>query len=151
MIKVRKATIDDLDTIVRFNINLAKETENKVLNEKTVTNGVEYLLEHSNYGIYHVALIDEQIVGQVMYTYEWSDWRCGVFLWIQSVYVHRDFRQRGVFKELYSCVKSICDSDKHCCGIRLYAENDNNTAQATYQSLGMDKCHYSMFEYIKNL
>ncbi len=147
--EIRKAQINDLNAIAQFNINLASETEDKILDKDTITKGVEFLLKNNQYGVYYVALEDDKIIGQLMYTYEWSDWRNGLFLWIQSVYVDKEYRRKGVFSSLYKTVKNICDSDDNICGIRLYAEKANNSAQDTYINLGMLKCHYDMFEYEK--
>jgi len=82
-----------------------------------------------------------------MHTYEWSDWRNGMFLWVQSVYVDENNRRKGIFKELYNHVKQICDNDKGIAGIRLYVEKENFNAKATYKSLGMCECNYHMYEY----
>ncbi|ONI47496.1 GNAT family N-acetyltransferase [Candidatus Epulonipiscium fishelsonii] len=149
MINIRKATIDDLEYIVNFNSLLAHETEDKELDKKVLTKGVKYLLENEQYGIYHVAEKENKVIGQVMYTFEWSDWRNGLFLWIQSVYVDKNYRQQGVFTSLYNQVKSICDKNDNIVGIRLYAEKENDIAQKVYTKLGMNKCHYDMFEYEK--
>ena len=83
------------------------------------------------------------------YTYEWSDWRNGTFIWVQSVYVNKEYRGKGVFKALYNKVKEICDSNNEYVGIRLYVEKENYTAQKTYRSLGMEECNYFMYEYEK--
>ncbi|OON99025.1 MAG: GNAT family N-acetyltransferase [Epulopiscium sp. Nele67-Bin004] len=146
---IRQANLTDLETIAKFNIQLAQETEDKVLDKQTITNGVKYLLENPQYGVYYVAVENEQVVGQVMYTFEWSDWRNGLFLWIQSVYVDKEYRNKGVFKSLYNTIKNICDTDDNIVGIRLYAEQENDVAQQAYKNLGMNKCHYDMFEYEK--
>ena len=103
--KIRKATIEDVNIIAKYNYNLALETEEKVLNMDTVTKGVEAILRDSTKGIYHVCEIEGQVVGQIMYTFEWSDWRNGTFLWIQSVYVDKKFRGKGIFKNLYKYIK----------------------------------------------
>ena len=84
-----------------------------------------------------------------MYTYEWSDWRNGTFIWVQSVYVNKEYRGKGVFKALYNKVKEICDSNNEYVGIRLYVEKENYTAKKTYRSLGMEECNYFMYEYEK--
>ena len=84
-----------------------------------------------------------------MHTYEWSDWRNKTFLWVQSVYVDKEYRQKGVFKSLYNYVKSFCDNDDSIAGIRLYVEKQNKNAQSTYKSLGMTECEYDMYEYEK--
>ncbi len=151
MITIRKAVPEDLNTIVNFNISMAKETENKILDYDTVIKGVKFLLHNDKYGIYYIAedVDSDTIIGQVMYTYEWSDWRNGLFLWIQSVYVEPSHRGQGIFTSLYSRIKSICDSSTDICGIRLYAEHNNDKAKQTYLKLGLNNSHYDMFEYEK--
>ena len=48
-------------------------------------------------GFYLIAEIGKVSAGQLMITYEWSDWRNGLFLWIQSVYVEPKFRNKKFF------------------------------------------------------
>lgn len=151
LVKIRKAKIEDLETIAKFNYNLAKQTEDKELDLGILTKGVEALLSDLSKGQYYVYEIDEKVVGQIMYTYEWSDWRNGTFLWVQSVYVDEEYRRKGIFKELYNYVKEICDNDKEIVGIRLYVEKENFNAKATYKALGMCECNYHMYEYEVNM
>lgn len=146
---IRKAVIGDLETIVKFNYNLAKETEGKELILDIVTKGVKSILEDASKGQYYVYEIDNKVAGQIMYTYEWSDWRNGMFLWIQSVYVDDGYRRQGIYKKLYNHVKNICDNDDEMIGIRLYVEKENLNAKTTYKSLGMQECNYHMYEYEK--
>ena len=146
-IKIRKAKIEDLETIVKFNYNLANETEDKELDLEILTKGVRAILNDSAKGQYYVYVIDNKVVGQIMHTYEWSDWRNGMLLWVQSVYVDSEYRRKGIYKELYNYVKNICDKDDGIAGIRLYVEKENFNAKATYKSLGMQECNYHMYEY----
>ncbi len=146
---IREGNLNDVDIIAQYNYNLAKETEDKELDLEVVKSGVKRLIEDSSKGKYYVYTIDDEVVGQIMHTYEWSDWRDGTFLWIQSVYVHKDYRNKGVFKSLYNYVKEKCDTDKDIVGIRLYVEKENNTAKSTYKALGMDECEYFIYEYEK--
>lgn len=148
--KIRKARIEDLETIVKFNYNLAKETEDKELDLEILTKGVQAILSDSSKGQYYVYVIDNKVVGQIMHTYEWSDWRNGTFLWVQSVYVDANYRRKGIFQKLYNHVKQICDNDEGTVGIRLYVEKENSNAKATYKSLGMQECNYHMYEYEVN-
>ncbi|MFY9534067.1 GNAT family N-acetyltransferase [Clostridium sp.] len=146
---IRKAKLEDLDVIVEYNYNLAYETEDKELDKAILTKGVKKIIEDENKGVYHVCEIDGKVVGQIMYTYEWSDWRNGTFIWVQSVYVDKEHRGKGAFKALYNKIKEICDSSNEYVGIRLYVEKENYTAQKTYRSLGMEECNYFMYEYEK--
>jgi len=146
---IRKAKIEDLETIVKFNYNLAKETEDKELDLEILTKGVESMLSDKSKGQYYVYTINDKVVGQIMHTYEWSDWRNGMLLWVQSVYVDSEYRRKGIYKELYNYVKNLCDEDDGIAGIRLYVEKENFNAKATYKSLGMQECNYHMYEYEK--
>ena len=137
---IRKAELNDLERIVEFNYNLAFETEDKLLDKNILYKGVKALLEDKSKGVYHVCEVNGEVVGQIMYTYEWSDWRNGLFIWVQSVYVDKEYRGKGVFKGLYNHVKEMCDKDENICGI---------SAQKTYESLGMERCNYYMYEYEK--
>lgn len=147
--RIRKANIDDFEIIAKFNYNLAKETEDKELNLDIVTKGVKAILDDPAKGQYYVYEINNKVVGQIMHTYEWSDWRNGMFLWVQSVYVDAEYRRNGIFKELYAYVKNTCDKNEELAGIRLYVEKENHNAKATYKSLGMSECNYHMYEYEK--
>jgi ribosomal protein S18 acetylase RimI-like enzyme len=82
----------------------------------------------------------------MMITYEWSDWRNGLFWWIQSVYVEPRFRSQGVFKALYRHVEHLARTTPGVCGLRLYVENSNSQAQEIYQRLGLQRTAYQMFE-----
>lgn len=145
--KIRQAALDDLETIIKFNYNLAKQTEDKELDMEILAKGVKAILRDSSKGQYYVCEIDNKVVGQIMYTYEWSDWRNGTFLWVQSVYVDEQHRRKGIFKALYNHVKQICDNNECTVGIRLYVEKENFNAKTTYKSLGMCECNYHMYEY----
>ena len=146
---IRKALNKDIDVIARYNYNLAYETENKILDMNILTRGVEAIIKDENKGIYHVCEINGEVVGQIMYTYEWSDWRNGTFLWIQSAYVNKEFRGMGVFKALYKFIRDIADNDNNICGIRLYVEKENTIAKKTYKNIGMKECNYYIYEYDK--
>ena len=146
---IRKSLNKDIDVIARYNYNLAYETENKILDMNILTKGVEAIIKDENKGIYHVCEINGEVVGQIMYTFEWSDWRNGTFLWIQSAYVNKEFRGMGVFKALYKFIRDIADNDNNICGIRLYVEKENTIAKKTYKNIGMKECNYYIYEYDK--
>ena len=136
-LRIRDATPHDAPTIIAFNRRLATETENKTLDHDVVSLGVRRALDSPQYCRYFLAERDGRIVGQTMVTYEWSDWRNGVFWWIQSVYVVEDERGRGVFRSLYEHVQTTARALPDVCGLRLYVEEHNTAAIATYRRLGM--------------
>lgn len=145
-IHLRKAIPTDAATITRFNIAMALETENKRLDESIATRGVELALLRPDYALYFLAEADGRVVGQCMITYEWSDWRAGLFWWIQSVYVEPDFRGRGIFKAIYDEVQRHARASGNCCGIRLYVEEHNTPAISTYRKLGMQPSGHVVYE-----
>ena len=146
MISIRYATKRDTNSIASFNSTMAMETEDKLLNAETVQKGVENAFENNKKGFYLIAESDGTQVGQLMITKEWSDWRNGDFWWIQSVYVHPDFRGKGIYKQLYDKVKKLAQSNGRVCGIRLYVEKENITAQKVYSKLGMIETDYLLYE-----
>ena len=142
----RPATASDIDIIVEFNAAMAKETENLELDRERLQKGTEALIADSSNGIYYVAEADGKVVGQLMITYEWSDWRNGTFWWIQSVYVQPEYRERGIFRSLYRYVESIARNRGVVCGLRLYVDQSNKRAQQTYEALGMKHSHYQIMD-----
>ncbi len=116
---VREATIDDVGTIVAFNRALALETENKELDPAILTRGVEQALSQPALCRYFIAELGAEVVGQTMITYEWSDWRNGVFWWIQSVYVRESQRGSGVFRTLHEFISTLARAAPNVCGLRL--------------------------------
>lgn len=147
-ITVRKASIKDAASIGQFNINMAWETEAKELDKETIIAGVKSLLQKPEYGFYMVAEMDGEIVACLMITHEWSDWRNGLFWWIQSVYVVSEYRRCGIYRAMYETVLELAKNHPDVCGCRLYVERENVIAQKTYEALGMDETHYKMYEEI---
>jgi GNAT superfamily N-acetyltransferase len=97
-------------------------------------------------GCYWIAEQAGKIIGRIMVTYEWSDWRNDAIWWIQSVYVDSNHRRQGVFSTLYRHVESLAREDKSVCGLRLYVERENRNAQATYAALGMSDAGYEVMQ-----
>jgi ribosomal protein S18 acetylase RimI-like enzyme len=144
---IRNALLKDLTKIVEFNLRMAKETENKNLDASAVHKGVRALINDPHKGFYLVAeKPDEGIVGQLMVTFEWSDWRNKWFWWIQSVYIQQKYRNQKVFSDLYNYLKELAMNSNNVYGIRLYVEKDNLSAKLAYTSLGLIKTSYEMFE-----
>lgn len=146
---IRVAEPADALTIIDFNRRMARETENKDLPLEIITNGVNAVFADVQKGFYVVAetIENKEIVGSLLITFEWSDWRNAWFWWIQSVYVRADFRGRGVYRTLYEWVEIKSQAEK-VCGIRLYVERENSVAQKVYQRLGMNETVYQMYEAI---
>ena len=144
--RVRPATPADLDVLVDFNAAMALETEDRRLDPDRLRAGVSTALSDPARGAYRVAERDGRVVGALLLTREWSDWRNGWFWWIQSVYVAPDARGRGVYRALHESVLAEARADGKVCGVRLYVEQDNRAAQATYAAVGMRRARYAVYE-----
>jgi GNAT superfamily N-acetyltransferase len=145
-IEIRVATSADAEFLVRGNAEMALETEHLSLDFDRLRDGVHAVLDNPARGVYYVAAAGARRAGMMMITYEWSDWRNGFFWWIQSVFVEPEFRSQGVFKAIYRHVENLARTTAGVAGLRLYVENSNNRAQNTYQSVGMKRTAYQMFE-----
>jgi GNAT superfamily N-acetyltransferase len=145
-ITIRRAGKGDARTVAGFNVAMARETEARVLPQETALAGVLGLLSHPEYGFYLLAEAEGVVLGCLMVTFEWSDWRNGLFWWVQSVYVHPEHRRRGVYRRLYGYLREAALGQAGVCGLRLYVERDNAAACRTYEALGMKEAHYRMFE-----
>ena len=143
---IRIAAAEDAGSLVRFNQAMALETEGKELSFDTISNGVASVFSDDKKGFYVVAEQNEIIVGGLMVTYEWSDWRNKWFWWIQSVYILPEGRGQKLYSRMYEFVKQKAADAGNVCGFRLYVENDNYHAQQVYEKLGMESSHYLMYE-----
>lgn len=158
MIEVRPASPDDALTLTAFQVAMAKETEDLALPPDVVARGVAAVLADPNKGRYFVATsplattlspsgerCNRRLLGNLLVTPEWSDWRAGTWWWIQSVYVIPAARGRGVFRALYEHVRRQVEADPGLLGLRLYVDRGNRGAQAVYERLGMSRDHYDLF------
>jgi len=143
---IRRATLADADTIAAFNSAMAEETEGQPLPPATVAAGVRHLLSDPSLGVYYLAARDGSPVGQLLITYEFSDWRNGVFWWIQSVYVTPAARRTGVYRALHEHVAREARAAGNVCGLRLYTDRNNVVAQEVYRRLGLTPARYVMYE-----
>jgi len=143
---IRRAEPNDAQTIAELNIAMARETESRQLCPVTITEGVRAVFGNPGYGFYVVAESKGEVVGCLLITFEWSDWRCGLFWWIQSLYVRPRFRRRGVFRQLHEFVKAEALRRPQTCGIRLYVEQSNHAAQHAYEEIGMRATPYRIYE-----
>lgn len=143
---IRLAIEKDAPELVEFNQAMALETEGKHLDSEILKSGVESVFNDAKKGFYVVTEADAKIVGGLMVTFEWSDWRNSWFWWIQSVYILPDYRGRSIYRLMYEFVKNKANQEKNVCGFRLYVEKENVNAQKVYEKLGMESSHYLMYE-----
>ena len=144
-INITYGTLDDINAIVQFQMDMAFESEGTILNKNSLEKGVGAALKDADRGRYLVAKVKEEVVGSLMLTREWSDWNNCWYLWVQSVYVVPTHRGKGIYTAMYQKVKDIAH-EEGIRQIRLYVDKDNTNAQRVYNQLGMTECHYLMFE-----
>ncbi|MDE3018375.1 MAG: GNAT family N-acetyltransferase [Nitrospirota bacterium] len=149
-IVIRPAQVGDLDVLVNFSLAMALETEGRQLDRERLRQGTQTLLEEPARGFYLVAEAQGEpgpiVVGQLMITFEWSDWRNATFWWIQSVYVHPEWRRQGIYRTMHRHVLREAKDRKDVCGLRLYVEKDNQGAQTVYRRVGLSPSIYQVFE-----
>lgn len=148
-LKIRRATARDASALIAFNRAMALETERKDLWPRVIGAGVRRLLRRPDSGFYSVAELGGRVIGALMVTKEWSDWRNGDFWWIQSVYVDPEHRRRGVYRRMYAYLRNLAARDRAVVGFRLYVERNNRRAQSTYRASGMERTHYLVYEHLK--
>ena len=135
----------DVALIAQFQVDMAMESEGLTLDAEKVLNGVSAVMKDNSKGKYLVARLDEHIIASLMITREWSDWYCEWYWWIQSVYVLPSYRGKGIFGAMYSKVKEMA-REEGVAQIRLYVDKENIKARNVYQRLGMNECHYLMYD-----
>lgn len=149
-VKARMASHTDLDVLVNFSAAMAMETEGRRLDHDRLRRGVLAVLESSAHGFYLVGERHDAgsrtVVGQLLVTYEWSDWRNANFWWIQSVYVDPACRRQGIYRQLYGSVLDAAKGRADVCGLRLYVEQDNHIAQSVYEKLELRPTKYHIWE-----
>ena len=143
---IRIAKAEDAPDLVEFNQAMALETEGKRLETEVLQSGVTAVLNDKNKGFYVVAEDENKIVGGLMVTFEWSDWRDNWFWWIQSVYILPEARGKKIYSRMYDFVKEKARDSGDVCGFRLYVEKENTNARKVYEKLGMEASHYLMYE-----
>jgi GNAT superfamily N-acetyltransferase len=144
--RIRKAEMSDSAAIADFNIRMALETENKELDPDAALRGVKAIFKDQHKGFYLLMTMGGRIVGQLLVTPEWSDWRNKFFWWIQSVYVDPEFRGRRIFSLLFNHLKDKAQTARNVAGLRLYVDKTNKKAREVYRSCGMLPSHYVFYE-----
>lgn len=147
---VRPAERGDLETIVSFSAAMAWETEGRRLDQVLLKQGTEAIMEAPDRGLFFVAGLDHggahELVGQLMITYEWSDWRNASFWWIQSVYVAPTWRRLGIYRRMHETVLTRARASGTVCGVRLYVDQHNDVAQKVYERVGLSPSPYRVYE-----
>lgn len=146
---IRHATPEDIDTIVDFQLRLATETENLVLDAAVVRRGVMGVLEVPSRGRYFMAESGGAVVATLLVTIDWSDWRAATMLWIHSVYVIPEARRRGVYRRMEKVVREEAIASPDVAGIRMLVDKTNEASQRAHEAMGYTRDHYDTYEWLK--
>jgi ribosomal protein S18 acetylase RimI-like enzyme len=150
LLNIRLAKLEDAARIASFSAAMALETEDRRLDLDRLHDGTIAVLNSPDRGFFMVAELeqadDRRLLGQLMITYEWSDWRNGAFWWIQSVYVDPAWRRQSIFRRMHETVMVTAKTSPNVCGVRLYVEESNGAAQAVYRKVGLTPSSYAIFE-----
>lgn len=137
----------DAPVLGGFQLRMADETEDTELVEETVLEGVAQLIRDRHKGFYLVAENESQdLVGCLIVTYEWSDWRNGWIWWIGSLFVEKAYRKQGVFRLLLEKVLEL-GREGEVRALRLYVDQENETARQAYLRSGFTGSRYEVLEY----
>jgi len=142
--KIRNARIQDVDIITSQNIALAKESENVSLCPEIVSAGVTAIIADQTKGFYLLAEEQGDVIGQLLVTYEWSDWRNIPIWWVQSIYVQKAWRGKKVLTRL---LESLSKQAHHhgVQNLRLYVHQNNTSAALAYEKLGWKPASYNLY------
>jgi len=147
MLNIRIAELKDAEKIAKNNVYLAKESEDLDIDYKTTYKGVKAIISDKNKGFFIVTELNRKIIGELMVTYEWSDWRSKDFWWIQSVYVDKEHRKQGIFNKMKDFIIKLA-KENNIDKVRLYVHNKNKDAINAYEKSNMKKDDYIIYKAI---
>ena len=150
---LRMATLQDLDIIIENNIKLAMEFENiedcpLKIEKQIVKKGVKRVLENENLGFYFICKEKEALIGQVLITYEWSDWRNQMIWWLHRIYVTPKWRKKGALKKIIKKLDELAEK-KNVYAMRLYLHSNNKNAIYAYEKTGWEKLPFKIYTHKK--
>ena len=150
MLQIRKAEQKDMETLVDFNNRLALETENRPLDLPRLRASMQAILDDERKGVYLLACDGEEVLGQIMYVFEWSTWRNANFMWLTDLYVPPQHRKCGVFKSLFRAVMDFYHSREDIIGLRFYVDKTNTAVVPLYKKVGWKESNYNLWEIKKH-
>ena len=141
-VHVREASIDDLNVIVDFIAEEAREAEGRTQDRKTLESGIGEALRDDSIAKYWL-LVDGLgvAIGCASVVKEWSDWNAGYYWWIQSMYIAPDCRGKGYLNALIGSIARAARKEK-CVELRLYVHERNKTAVRAYEKAGLGVSPY---------
>ncbi len=140
----RPAIDDDQPVLLDFILTMARESEDRELDEDTVRQGIAAVFRRPEHGTYWLVenLLGDP-VGSALVTTEWSDWNNAPYWWLQSVYLVPHARGQGVMGLLVKAIGKAA-REEGAAELRLYVDEDNVRAIRAYEKCGFHLDHYRM-------
>jgi len=139
---IRRAKLVDLEKLVSFTIEEAKEAEGLDLSPENVRRSILAALENDTLGKYWVlARENDEIIGNVSIIREWSNWKGGYYWWIQSLFIQPEFRGLGLMQMLMATVKEEARKGGGL-ELRLCVHSSNKRALKAYRKTGFLESDY---------
>lgn len=142
--KIRRAQRSDAKIIAENNVALALESEHTTLSFEQTLMGILSVIDDECKGFYIVAE-EDTIIGQVLVTYEWSDWKNTPMWWIQSLYIDKKWRKKGVMTALIDEVRQQAKA-MYVANLKLYVHKDNISALEAYEKRGFSRTPYLIYQ-----
>lgn len=146
----RKARLDDLPVIIQLygddNIGSTRETLAEPIDDIYIR-AFEDIAKDSNNQIY---VIEDQgkVIGTLQYTIiAHLNRTAAKRAQIESVHIHRDYRNKGIGKKFMQFAIDLAKSDG-CKIVQLTSDKTRQDAQRFYQDLGFTDSHVGMKKYI---
>lgn len=150
-VSYREARSEDVDTLVELSLSLAKETEGRVLDQATVRTGLEQLMGVEGRNVF-VAEVEtaggkKQVIGFLSVSgKEWSEWKNGLFVWLGSAYVSKNFRGQDVVQRLYKEAVTYSKQSLGAIGVRTYVRLDNTVSIGAHVKGGLKSTGYVLMQ-----
>jgi ribosomal protein S18 acetylase RimI-like enzyme len=132
----------DIDTLVAFTLQEAREAEGAEKDAAAVGRGVRAAFDDPPVATYWVAEIpDGSVVASISINTEWSDFHGGYYWWIQSLFIVPEHRGAGLVELLLDHVAKAAEASD-ALDLRLYAHESNQRALRVYYRCGFTAAPY---------
>lgn len=139
---IRKARRSDVQTLIAFTREEARDAEGADLTFEEATRGVEAAFDTPPAATYWVAEDSRgEVVASTSVVTEWSNFHGGHYWWIQSLFITPSHRGRGLAERLLDHLAREASAN-HALDLRLYARESNERALRVYLRSGFTKAPY---------
>ena len=141
---IRKATSEEIETIITFTLAEAREAEGRDSDVEAVRRGVRAAFDDPSLATYWVAeTVDLTIVASTSINTEWSDFHGGYYWWIQSLFIVPEHRGNGLVELLLDHLAAVAGR-ANALDLRLYAHHSNQRALHVYERCGFTVAPYTI-------